>query len=456
MSDYVSEQITASSNRGFTSPEAEENILRRCIMRQGVAEEYAIELQPDDFSNPEYARFWRAIQSLVGRRQQVDMVSIDAEMTRLYGNAWTPITLVGLTKETAFTIAKWQDIQDQIKIVRDLSRRRQAIAQLEGLVAGLQDPTKEIGETLSAISDAADGIDTGDSEWVSIGDVLMSTFSHLEKRQKGEIKSIATGIGALDRLIGGLFAGELTILAARPSGGKSAFGASVALTAARNGVKVGVVSCEMDKEGMGQRLFSNGALIDGMKLRRAEIDDDAWGKLVDAMAEMDGLPFQFLFDSNYCEDIIKTARKLARKGELELLIVDYLQFMDCHRKFKEERHRVGFMVRSFKKLAKRANIPVLLLSQLTREGEGQMPTMKMLRESGDIEQDADGIIFLHKPESPNDKSVDPRDKDLIEAMAQRGMRYIIIGVAKQRNGAIGQVPVIFDGAYMRYAEIARE
>jgi len=171
---------------------------------------------------------------------------------------------------------------------------------------------------------------------------------------------------------------------------------------------------------------------------------------------MDGLPFQFLFDSNYCEDIIKTARKLARKGELELLIVDYLQFMDCHRKFKEERFRVGFMVRSFKKLAKRANIPVLLLSQLTREGEGQMPTMKMLRESGDIEQDADGIIFLHKPESPNDKSVDPRDKDLIEAMAQRGMRYIIIGVAKQRNGAIGQVPVIFDGAYMRYAEIARE
>ena len=78
MSDYVSEQITASSNRGFTSPEAEENILRRCIMRQGVAEEYAIELQPDDFSNPEYSRFWRAIQSLVGRRQQVDMVSIDA------------------------------------------------------------------------------------------------------------------------------------------------------------------------------------------------------------------------------------------------------------------------------------------------------------------------------------------------------------------------------------------
>ena len=456
MSDYVSEQITASSNRGFTCPEAERNILYQMIMRQGVAEEHAIELQPGDFSNADYGKLFRAVQALVSSQSQIDMISVDAQMTKFYGKDWHAEDLVTVCTKFDYSIARWQDIKDQIKLVRDLSRRRQAIAQLEGLVAGLQDPTKEIGETLSAISDAADGIDTGDSEWVSIGDVLMSTFSHLEKRQKGEIKSIATGIGALDRLIGGLFAGELTILAARPSGGKSAFGASVALTAARNGVKVGVVSCEMDKEGMGQRLFSNGALIDGMKLRRAEIDDDAWGKLVDAMAEMDGLPFQFLFDSNYCEDIIKTARKLARKGELELLIVDYLQFMDCHRKFKEERHRVGFMVRSFKKLAKRANIPVLLLSQLTREGEGQMPTMKMLRESGDIEQDADGIIFLHKPESPNDKSVDPRDKDLIEAMAQRGMRYIIIGVAKQRNGAIGQVPVIFDGAYMRYAEIARE
>lgn len=211
----------------------------------------------------------------------------------------------------------------------------------------------------------------------------------------------------------------------------------------------------MNDVGMGQRLFSNGAFVDGMKLRKADVDDDSWLRLADAMAEMDGTPIKFLFDCTACEDIIKSARKLVRRGEINMLVVDYLQYMDCHRRFKEERHRIGFIVRSFKRLAKRANIPILMLSQLTREAEGQMPTKSMLRESGDIEQDADGIIFIHRPETPDDKSVDPRDRNCMLELRDKGLTYLTIGVAKQRNGAIGQCNIIFDGAYMRYAEIAR-
>lgn len=453
---YVAEQLAKSKDNGFTCVEAEANILRRMILKQGVAEELAMELVPGDFSNFDYGRIFKAVQALVSRQKQVDIVSIDAEMTRLYGANWKPETLVSLTQQTDFTVAQWQDVRDHIQIVRDLSRRRQAIASLEGLVAGLRDPTKDVSATLSEISEAADKIDTGEAEWVNISEVLLSTYDYVDRRQKGEIKAITTGISSLDRMLGGFFAGELSIIAARPSVGKSAFGANVALAAARNGFHVGIASCEMDKEAFGQRLLSHGSYVDGMRFRRADLDEEAWGKVVDAMSDMSELPIEFLFDCNTAEDIVKTARKLARRGELDMLIVDYLQFMDTRRRFKEERFRIGYMTKLFKRLAQKAKIPVLLLSQLTRQGEGAMPTMKMLRESGDIEQDADGILFLHRPDNPNDASVDPRDRAYIDGLRDRGLTYLCIGVAKQRNGSIGQANVLFNASIMRYSEIARE
>lgn len=456
VSEYVQEQLAKSQSTGFACIEAEENILRRMITRQGVAETVVTELSPKDFSYLEYGRFFRAIQGLVARQKQVDLISIDAEMTRLYGaSGWQPSSLVQIASKNDFTVAKWQDIKDHIKIVKDLSRRRQAISNLEGLVAGLRDPSKDIGETLSEISEAADKIDADEAEWTSIDDVLVRTFEYIEKRQAGEIKAITTGIGNLDRLIGGFFEGEMTVVAARPSVGKSAFGANIALQAANRGFKVGIVSCEMSAEGLGQRLLSHGSWIDGMTLRKADLDDDAWAKLGEAMSSMSVMPIQFLFDCMAIEDVVKTVMRKARKGEIDMLIVDYLQFMETRRRFKEERLRIGYISHALKRLARKARIPVIALAQVTRQGEGAMPTMRMLRESGDIEQDADGIIFLHRPDGPEDSSVDPRDRGGIANWKASGLTYLALGVAKQRNGTIGQANVLFDPSIMRYIEIDR-
>lgn len=456
--NYVQGQIEASKNTGFACVEAEENILRRMITRQGCAEETVNELMQGDFTNREYGMIYGAIKSLVGSKRQVDLVSVDAEMTHIYGknNGWKPSTLVSIVEPNKFTIAKWQDIGDLIKLVRDLSVRRQAIAKLEGLVGGLRDTTKDISGVLTEIGTAADGVNSGDATWKSIGDVLIDTHTHLERRQKGEIMSITSGLKCLDRIIGGFFEEELTVIAARPSVGKSAFGVNIALAAANDGFKVGIVSCEMSAEGLGQRLLSHGAWVDGMKMRRADLDDDAWDKIAGAIAEMGNLPIRFLFDCMTVEDVVNAARKLARKGELDMLIVDYLQFMETKKTFKEERHRIGYISHSLKRLAKQSHIPVIALAQVTRQGEGVMPTMKMLRESGDIEQDADGIIFLHRPDSPSDQSVNPRDKGSLEVWREKGLQYISIGIAKQRNGAIGQTNVLFDAELMRYTEITMD
>ena len=456
LNTYIQEQLEKSQDAGFTCVEAEENILRRMILRQGVAEESAMDLLPQDFSDPEYAKVYRAIQSLVAKQRQIDLVSLDAEMTVLYGDGWRSDVLIDLTRQRDYTVAKWQDIKDHIQIVKALSTRRQAIANLEVLVDSLRDPRKDIGETLAEIQDAADKVVTDEAEWVSMSDVLLKTFEYVEKRQKGEIKSITTGLSGLDSLIGGFFAEEMTIIAARPSVGKSAFGANVALAAARAGFKVGIVSCEMSAEGLGQRLLSHGSFVDGMKLRRADLDDEAWGRVADAMAEMSELPIEFLFDCSAVEDVVKTARRKARKGELDILIVDYLQFMETRRNFREERLRIGYISHNLKRLARRAHIPVIALAQVTRQGEGAMPTMKMLRESGDIEQDADGIIFLHRPDNPDDPSVYPPDRQGLKLWKDKGLTYLCIGIAKQRNGSIGQTCCLFDASLMHYIEIMRE
>lgn len=456
LNTYIQEQLEKSQDAGFTCVEAEENILRRMILRQGVAEESAMDLLPQDFSDPEYAKVYRAIQSLVAKQRQIDLVSLDAEMTVLYGDGWRSDVLIDLTRQRDYTVAKWQDIKDHIQIVKALSTRRQAIANLEVLVDSLRDPRKDIGETLAEIQDAADKVVTDEAEWVSMSDVLLKTFEYVEKRQKGEIKSITTGLGGLDSLIGGFFAEEMTIIAARPSVGKSAFGANIALAAARAGFKVGIVSCEMSAEGLGQRLLSHGSFVDGMKLRRADLDDEAWGRVADAMAEMSELPIEFLFDCSAVEDVVKTARRKARKGELDILIVDYLQFMETRRNFREERLRIGYISHNLKRLARRAHIPVIALAQVTRQGEGAMPTMKMLRESGDIEQDADGIIFLHRPDNPDDPSVYPPDRQGLKLWKDKGLTYLCIGIAKQRNGSIGQTCCLFDASLMHYIEIMRE
>lgn len=455
--DYIATKREAAKNTGFACVEAEENILRRMILKQGVAEDVVTELTQHDFTNPEYGKLYNAIQSLVIKHQQVDMVSVDAAMTRIYGvGGWRPETLVNVARTTDFTISSWQDIKNLVGLVRELSVRRQAIAKLESLVGDLRNPTNDINGVLTEIGEAADGINTGDTTWKSIGDVMLDSYTYLERRQKGEIKSITSGLNCLDRIIGGFFAEELTIIAARPSVGKSAFGVNVALAAAQAGFKVGVVSCEMSSEGLGQRLLSHGAFVDGMQLRRADVDEEAWTKLAGAMSDMGELPIEFLFDCSAVEDVVTTVRKKVRRGEIDILVIDYLQFMETRKTFKEERHRIGYISHALKRLARRAHIPVIALAQVTRQGEGAMPTMKMLRESGDIEQDADGIIFLHRPTSMDDPSVNPMHRGGWSTWQDSGLTYISIGIAKQRNGSIGQTNVIFDAGLMRYIEIAKE
>lgn len=445
---------------GFTSVEAERNILRRMIVKEGVAEDVVEQLTQNDFSNPQLGKLFSAMQKMVNEHRQIDPAALDAEMTHMFGkDGWNNTLIVRVIHATDQTISSWQNIDELVKLVRNLSIRRQAIAKLESLVDGLKDPTQDFDGVMSQIGEATDAININTSSGVKlvpIGTVLLNTFDYIERRQKGEIKAITSGLKCLDRLIGGFFQGEMTIVAARPSVGKSAFGVNIALSAAHKGHKVVIVSGEMEDIGLGQRLFSHGAWVDGMSLRRADIDEAAWEKLAIAMNEMNDLPIQFMFDCLTVEDIVSEASRLARRGEMELLVIDYLQYLETKATFKEQRLKIAYISHCLKKLAKEMHIPVIVLAQVTREGEGVMPTMKMLMESSNIEQDADGIIFLHRPKTVDDSSVNPDHKCGWNNWVDNGVTYLSIGVAKQRNGAVGITNVLFDAELMRYIEIIKD
>ena len=416
-----------------------------------------MELSPSDFSEIDYAIIFKAIQNCVARRKAVDLITVDAAIQRSAPQAMDrmPEILADVASFAATDAYIAYSMKDHVKIVKELSARRKAIKGFSELVTRLSDPSRDVGETLTEMQEAADKIGNSSAEWESMSDVLMATYEYMEKRQRGEIKVVPTGLNVLDRLIGGFFGGELTVIGARPSVGKSAFGANIALAAARKGFKVGIVSCEMIDIGFGQRLLSHGAWVDGMKLRRCDIDDEAWRKLSAAMAEMGDLPIRFMFHDSYIEDVVKAVTRATRRKELDLLIVDYLQIMETRKQFKDEHLRVGYISRLLKKLATHTGIPVIALAQVNRETDGSMPTLKHLKDSGNIEQDCDGVIFLHRPDKADDKYIDPQDKPFFEDFKAREQVYLCISVAKQRQGAIGTVNAVFDPAYMQYVEIAR-
>lgn len=453
--EYVQEQIAKSVDQHFVRPEAEEAVIGFLLMKGTDIDACAAALTEEDFYCAEPRKIYGAILSLFRENRTVDNITVDAmlgERHPLEAGALSE-ALVRCSRRHMQTMGR--GFKDYIDIVRALAMRRRAIAQFDALSLQLRDPTKDIRDTLSAISAAADGTSEDETPWITLGEVGIETYSYLEKRASGQIKAIPTGISAIDRMTGGLFGGELTVIAARPGVGKSAFGAHIAMEAAKNGFHVGIVSCEMSAISYGQRLLSKTAWVEGDKLRKADIDDEAWASLANALEVMDTTPVKFLFKNNALEEVVTSAKRMARHGEMDMLIIDYIGIMQTHERFREDRDRVKHISSQLKRLSMDANIPVIALCQVNRDAHGQMPTMAQLRDSGSVEQDADGILFLHRPEKADDTSVDTRDKEAFYTWKSNGMDYISICVAKQRNGSIGTTNVVFDPAYMRYVEIDR-
>lgn len=410
----------------------------------------ADELREADFCL-ENARFvLRAVQELRAENAAIDFITV-SERAGAYGPAAADFAI-----ECMQGTPCGANVDEYVNIVRELGRRRELVDLANRLRAQACDRAKNVAGVADGTRESLDGLEKDAHAAMPIGAALTNTYEFLSRLYEGLEKPVMTGVAELDALTGGMFPGEMTVIGARPGVGKSAFGMHIALHAARAGASVCVCSREMTDVQYGQRLLARISGLDGMALRTGRLSDGDWPRLDDAMTELGALPLKFLFGVSAVEDLRAQARRLKGAGALDVLVVDYLQLLQTAQRFQEEYLRVGHVSKALKAIALDLHIVVIALAQVGRSAQGKMPTMAELRSSGEIEQDADSILFLHRPEEAGDASVHPSDRPFFADYAQKGLQYTAVSVAKQRQGHTGLTRLLFDPAHMSYSAVERE
>jgi len=280
---------------------------------------------------------------------------------------------------------------------------------------------------------------------IAIGDILTATFDRIFHRmdQEGSISGTPTGFHGLDDVTSGFQPSELLILAARPAMGKTALVCNFALAVAEQGQGVLLFSLEQSRLELAERLLCIYGKLDGHKLRQGELDDVEQHALMEAADRLRGMKL-FIDDTGgrTMSQVAAIARRLKRRHGLGIVIIDYLQLIEPEDKNVPREQQISSITRRLKFLAKDLDIPVIALAQLNRsveQREDKRPRLADLRESGAIEQDADIVMFLHRPEAydPEDR---PGEADLI--------------VAKNRHGPIGTVQLVWLKSMMRFGDRA--
>lgn len=437
----------------FYNHEAESAVLSALTTGKRDAAQYIAALTAEDFHRAEHQTLFRAIQQVIASGKAVTLVTLSDMLTQLTGSDALISELMDMQRTHA--IEGWA-VQTHIDMVKSASLRRTMYAKLDAAKRLLMDPAND---TASVLEDARqslrDLVLTG-HEWREMPDVLLNTYEALERRQKGEEKSMPSGLPVLDRVIGGFHRGELTIIGARPAVGKSALGMHIALSTAAQGYRVGVVSREMTDVQYGTRILGSRADIEPGKLRTGQLDPCDWTQLSEAMEHYSSMNVSFMFTARNVEDLrMEVQKKVDSKG-LDMLVIDYLQLLQTRKKFEKDYLRVGYISKAIKDMTTDFNIPIIALAQVGRSSAGTMPNLSELRGSGDIEQDADNVIFMHRPDNPSDESILPGDADMLKTLEEKDLQYIVLEIAKQRQGQTGRTAAVFDPAHMRYTSIARE
>ncbi|MBL8730955.1 MAG: replicative DNA helicase [Planctomycetes bacterium] len=282
---------------------------------------------------------------------------------------------------------------------------------------------------------------------VSIANVLQSTFERIDRlrEREGRLTGLGTDFYDFDDMTGGLQAGELIIVAARPSMGKTTFALNLTERVANGGASVAFFSLEMSSQQVIQNMLCNRAQIDGQAMRKGRITDQQYKRLQDEAARLYETPI-FVDDTPGISitQLRAKCRRLKQRHNINMCVVDYLQLMSGGGRFESRQQEISAISRGLKSLARELSMPVIALSQLNRDVENRddhRPRMSDLRESGAIEQDADVIVLLHR-----DDYYKPTEQNA-------GLAQIII--AKQRNGPTGEVVLRFFREYMRFENYTR-
>jgi replicative DNA helicase len=429
--------------------EAEQAILGAMFLSAEAVEGALVILQPEDFYRPAHARIFSAMSDLNSRSVPVDHLSVAdrLESTGELDSAGGRTYLLDITGVVPIA-SNWQryaDIVKRMSMLRQLITAGTAIATM-GYDAP-DDLDQVVGDAEKLIFDVTNK--RVSSNFAVINDLLKVSFKNLEElaERKEHITGVHTGFKDLDKLLAGLHPGDLCILAARPSVGKTALALNMGVNAARHGASVAIFSLEMGADQLVQRVLCSEARINLQDVRTGYVKDSDWYTIHTAMGKLAQL--DFWVDDTPSISILEVrakARRQLRDKPKGFIIVDYLQLMQPQGRRSENRQtEIAEISRGLKILAKELKVPILALSQLSRAVEqraGKRPQLSDLRESGAIEQDADVVMFI-------DRNTDPYSDDQ-EGRPQKGVAELI--VAKHRNGPTGQIQLVFNERFTKFID----
>ena len=435
--------------------EAESSVLGAILLAEKALDPVLIDvrLAPDDFYRERHRHIFRAMIRLKERTEPgpIDTTTVAAELEAQ-----------GVLEESGGR-DYLQRLPNEVPVAANAAHYAR-IVKGHALERRLLDTTREIQERVyAAHGDARDLVEEAEAklfqvahdgaggEVRAIGDVLYEEVDRLERLSRESIALTGTpsGFRDLDELTGGFQPGNLIVLAARPSMGKSALVVNMAEQAALDhGRGVALFSLEMAEAELAQRFIASRAKLNGDDLRKGRVKPEAWPKVVRATEQLAASPL-FVDDSSDLGilDLRAKARRLHSKKPLALIVVDYLQLMRHEGGRDASRvEQVGQFSRGLKILARELGVPVIAVSQLSRAVESRpdkRPLLSDLRESGQIEQDADLVMMIYRDEYYNgDESERPGEADVI--------------IAKHRNGPVGSVALAFMTRYPKFADLARE
>jgi replicative DNA helicase len=432
------------------SLEAEMSILGGLMLNHDSFDTVADQIDVMDFYSPAHQKIYSAVKELHSKGKPVDLVTVTDQLQ--VRNEFDSVGgFVYLTQLLEKTISS-ANIAAYTQIVKQKSLLRRLISTSTSII----DSAFSSEQDVQSILDFAEGEilkvseNTTSEGLVDSMQIVKDSIKKIEflYQQKEEITGIPTGFAQLDRMTAGFHPGQLIVVAARPSMGKSAFSINLASHAALRAKKsVAFFSLEMSKEDVMVRLLSSEAKVHMSSLRNGRLQDSDWPRLIAAAGTISEAKL-YVDDSAGISpyEVRARARRLKAKGELDMIVIDYLQFMQLKQTRESRAVEVSEISRQLKSIAKELHIPVIALAQLNRAVEGRTdrrPMLSDLRESGSIEQDADIIMLLYREEY-YDKE-DPEKK---------GKSTVIIG--KQRNGETGDVQLRFEGQYQLFRDAEPE
>ena len=442
-----------SEYQGVTPPnsvEAEQSVLGAMLQDGNAVLQAAESLVPEDFYQPQHKEIFSAMIALHREQKPIDFITVDAELSRrgtLEGSGGTAY-LLRLVQyvPTAVNVKAYIGIVAEKSTLRKLIKAAQEISQE---CYSQQNPLQEtLGHAEKAIFDIVMNRASGEA-LKPIKDVLYNTYANIEElaKLKGRISGVPSGFTALDQMLTGFHGGELIILGARPSMGKTSLAMNMAGYAALYGGKsVAVFTLEMPREQIALRLLCSDAKVNMQRVRQGTLAPDDWMRLARSIGPMSNSRI-FIDDTAGITptQLRSRCRRLMMDKGLDLIVVDYLGLMHADGKVESRQLEVSEISRQLKAIALELKIPLIACAQLSRANanrENKRPALTDLRDSGSIEQDADVVMFIHR-EGYYDP--DCEEKNVGEIIVQ-----------KQRNGPLGTVKVAWLSEYTTYANLAPE